>query len=418
MITFKIEYSTTQAKQIANIQREQNRCVGKAYQFLKSKPSQREITQYLNAQNCNIDSWFIQSSVYEAKGMLKADTELGKFRVFGGKKNRIKYDSGEIDRDAYLKRKLFPIISIGEAPQRGNRKFEIHSENNQIIFKPFKGMKIELNIPHLRDKRFKQLQSIQRLMEEKLQPVTFKLDSKYIYISYGEIKLRKSKGRNIAGIDLNPNWIGVTIITPEQEIIWARNFDISQLKNPNKQIHELSEIAKSLTKQFMHFNVKRCVMEKLTIKSKDHKNGKNYNKLVNNKWNRNDFIHFIRKRCNMYGIIFKETNPAYSSIIGNFLNRSLVDPCAAAKELARRGIKDSLQPYDEGFYPDLPKQEHLPVQLAQAVQKVSDWKELGHEIKNSKLRYRISADSAVFQTFQHRCSLVRSSDGIVCGYTN
>ena len=72
MQTIKLPYSTNDIYLIHQIQVAQNRLIGKCYQFLKSEPTQKETTHYLNQQETELDSWFKQSTVYESRGMFAA----------------------------------------------------------------------------------------------------------------------------------------------------------------------------------------------------------------------------------------------------------------------------------------------------------------------------------------------------------
>jgi len=179
MITIKLPYKTTDENKakILEIQKEQNRLFGKAYQFQKTNPTQKEMTCYLNQQNSTLDSWFIQSAFYEGKAWLKADLETYEdklsdwearkrkaisfkttkkaaiknkklkqkpslFRVFGGNKLRKDYNLGKISKDQYQKDKLAPISVVGESSKNGNRKFCLQIEKSMVIFKPLCGLKI------------------------------------------------------------------------------------------------------------------------------------------------------------------------------------------------------------------------------------------------------------------------------------
>lgn len=422
MKTIKLPYFTD-SEIIGSLQKEQNRIVGKIYQFIKQQRTQKEITQYTNSLDSSLDSWFLQSALYEAKAMIKADKELFKirlaeweenkskrkpklYRLFGGKKNRLLYDSKQITKDEYKQNKLFPLISIGQALSKGNRKFKIDLDNNKIIFKVNRNNHILLSLPKLRNNKQKELRILEELQNNKSVPITYKLDQHFIYISYEEQCIEKINGINHAGIDLNPNYIGFTINNKNNETVYSRLYKIKDLVDADKQRYELSIIAKQIIKLCQHYKVKNFTIEKLSIKSKNHNKGKTYNKNVNNKWNRKDFTHFIRSRCKIYGIGFKEVNPAYSSIIGNLLYNNLIDACASAKEISRRGISDQ-------FYPALPDTNEINPLLADLLSKCQTWKEIGQKLKNSKMRYRISAEKAVFQSFISCKSLVYTAKGFV-----
>ena len=61
---------------ITYLQFDFTRVVGKLYQKLKSKLTQKEATTYLNSLGTNLDSWFMQSAYYEAKALLDSSDQL------------------------------------------------------------------------------------------------------------------------------------------------------------------------------------------------------------------------------------------------------------------------------------------------------------------------------------------------------
>lgn len=453
MITIKLPYKTTDENKakILEIQKEQNRLFGKAYQFQKSNPTQKEMTEYLNHQNSTLDSWFIQSAFYEGNAWLKADLETYEdrlnewkkrktiaskdkttkksiiqnkklkqkptmFRVFGGKKLRKEYDSGKITKEIYQNEKMAPISVVGESAQKGNRKFSLRIEKNHIIFKPFCGLKIELVLPNLRNNYQNLLIELQTLAETKQIPYSVKLDSEFIYISHEKlIKENKFLQINTLALDLNPNYVGLSVQNPSQEIIFTKLFDISCLTNSNKQNYELSIIAKYTVNISKHFNCKNLAVEDLKVKSKQHGKGKIFNRNVNNKWNRNLFIQFVAKRCKLVGVKFIEVAAYYSSIIGNMTHRKFADPVASSLEIGRRVLQCATKQKDDNFYPDVSIGNNFVHQLAGQKEIFSNWNEVGIFLKkNPELRYRVPLPSReCFQAFINKKSLVTTCDGVV-----
>ena len=254
MQTIKLPYttSTENSEEIWKMQADQSRLIGKAYQFLKSGADQKEMTAFLNLQETELDSWMKQSALYDARGMLKADEERGKCRLFGGHKNLKQYQNGEISQEQFRKRRVMSLFIVGEASQRGNRKFEIDMGRNLVIFKPQSGVKIELNLPNVRKNYQKLLENLQVLAELKQIPFTVRLDQEYIYITFEPPQAVQTQGKNVLGIDLNPNWIGISIQTPSKTVLFSRAYDISCLTNSDKQKHELAEIAKEIQVLSLH----------------------------------------------------------------------------------------------------------------------------------------------------------------------
>ena len=147
------------------------------------------------------------------------------------------------------------------------------------------------------------------------------------------------------------------------------------------------------------------------MKSSDKELGKHYNKLVNNSWNRNQFINNLTKRCNIFNIKLLKVKPEYSSFIGNFLYRSLnlPDMILASIELGRRGYefynqyitkikhqkKNIVQP-DIKLFNDLiiKSLEEFNIQREQ----FKDLVEIYYFLKKSKCKYRLSIDQFDLKT--------------------
>lgn len=213
----------------------------------------------------------------------------------------------------------------GEMLKSGNRLFNLDiTDNNQIIFKLNKTTHIKLNLPELRNNYKRELYKLEELNDIKQGVIGYtysvKLDKKHIYISYESFKNEEVKVLNVEryiGIDLNPNEI-VLSIKEGDKILEVRKYVLNIKENDSNKIkHELFEICKKIANLFKSYNCKYIFVEDLTIKSKDHKKGKTFNRNVNNRWIRTDFINNLEKRISIIsGKLFK-INPAYSSFIGN-----------------------------------------------------------------------------------------------------
>lgn len=155
MITIKlpIYLSEEDKKIIKEIQNQQNIVIKAAHSMLTRKNlNQKDIRNEFKNYNLGtyMDSWFIQSGIYKGLELFANDKskKVKTKRIFGGKANLKKYLNGKISKQEYKDNKLFKIISIGEAPQKGNRKITLLS--NKIIFKSNKSTKIDISLPSLR----------------------------------------------------------------------------------------------------------------------------------------------------------------------------------------------------------------------------------------------------------------------------
>ena len=200
-------------------------------------------------------------------------------------------------------------------------------------------------------------------------PITYKLSTEYIYISFEEDKLykdefdfKKIKDRYCA-LDLNPNYIGYSIIdwksSNEYKIIDSGIYSFKELNDlyfdlkgtnssnkkkiwlNNKCNYEIIEVAKNLINKCCYYKVENFIVEDLNIKVCDRNKGKNYNRLCNNTWIRNKFLNNIQKRCKIFNINYLEVKPEYSSFIGNIIFRhlNLPDQVLSSIEISRRGFE-------------------------------------------------------------------------------
>ena len=145
-------------------------------------------------------------------------------------------------------------------------------------------------------------------------------------------------------------------------------------------------------------------LEELDIKSKDTTRGKNYNKLVNNVWNRNKLINNIKKRCDIYSIRVILAKPNYSSFVGNFLFRDLKlpDMTLASIEIGRRCYEFKTQYIDKTkdkrkniILPDVDDFNDRYIKSLEEFNipgEIKDLVKIYYFLKKSKSRYRLSLD--------------------------
>ena len=317
--------------------------------------------------------------------------------VFGNKKllqevtkfsysNPIKYE--EKLKEFQNKRNSYPICSIGEAPQKSNRKYGFDFENKSLIFKPNKDTKIKLEF-NCSKKQYFHLCLLQKKIGE--MPITILLDNKFVYIVFDEEKLfgyefdeknckldlkshplserkkiyhkwfkeqleRKHQNKiskRYASVDLNPEFIGFVIKDKDSnKIILKRCYDLhrlntslklsskdkKQLKQNNKRKYEICQIWKQIFDLCVHYKVGNFVIEDLNFKKEiiNFRNKKS-NKKVKSLWYKTLTINLIEKYCKSLGIEKIEINPAYSSFVGNLVYEYF-DPISSALEICRRGM--------------------------------------------------------------------------------
>ena len=397
-----------------------------AFNRFQDGMDEKEVRSYCNAK-FNHNSWFIQSAIKEGAALYKLNGN--KHILFGGKNNLRQYMRGLIDKATFKYRRMFPIGIQGEKRCKGNRLFSFDLDNQRIIYNPNKERHVEINFLPMRKKIANDLSLVQDLAEHNKITVSVKMSDKYVWLTYDETLIRderykKLQSRRVLGIDMNPNYIGMSIIefnkNDEFKVLRKQVFDLSKLTISsvkastnaaskyltNKLKHETIAITHEISKLVDVWKCKTIAIEDLSIKPSDKKKGTHFNKLCNNKWERRLFVNKLKMLANLHKYELVEVTPAYSSIVGNFAygNENTPDMVAASIEIARRAYKK----FDKGwFYPRFNIQ-FRDEQWKQTLGSVETWKELFSKIKEKGLKYRFLlhdyVQNAVFsKNYMQKC---------------
>ena len=354
----------------------------------------------------------------------------------------------------YQAKRILPINHIGETYRpNSNRFFNFDFNNNEIIYKPNRKIKIKINYKISKNYQNYLLQ-LQNIKELKIQPISIKLTSNYIVLTFDEAKLNgysfdkkgffeerqkhdnkkqvfidfknqqketmlKDKLKNrYCGIDLNPEYIGVSILDKQHDngkfkIIDKFCFNLSNLLEKsnnsssneiskyinNKRKYEIGIIYKQLFKIIKHYKVSHFVIEDLNFKSK--LTNKEANRKTRNVWNLNYQQNLMQKHCNINGIELIKINPCYSSFIGN-ISYNYFDPVNAAIEICRRGLNKFKK--GNNFYPIITNTiiDTMIQRFGLDVQVIKDcknWIQLYKLFKQTKLKYRWQLNDTKFSCF-------------------
>lgn len=152
----------------------------------------------------------------------------------------LRFQKGLISKEELKASRDNGILSEGEMNQKGNRLFQIDVANLKFIYKRKCKEHYDLCIVEkLNDKRKMILQKIQLLMSEKKIPVAIRLKKDKVYLTYDEKIVEKEKQfkglfqNRILGIDLNPNYFGISILEFNQK----DNFKVL-----HKEVIDLTEL--------------------------------------------------------------------------------------------------------------------------------------------------------------------------------
>lgn len=380
--------------------RQQSIVIRSAYNDLRKGKSVKELEQSYKLKNNidDLDSWFIRCGILKGKSLKHNDKV-----VFGGKYNFIKYLKGKLTKEQLKEKRTCSLDIQGEKHYGGNRKFELDIENSRILFKPRKGCKIYLQLPKIRRKWREELQFVQdNSICFSVRLNQYKIEIMVDEAAFRATDYRPVKGRTL-GIDLNPDYIGYSITDFEdgkETIITKGCYETTALNRKsgftsshkkskylaNKRKFEIVQTVKEIVKTAKHFRVETVSIEDLNLKSKDFGNKPTSRK--NNLWQRRLIADKLRMDCKVAGIKFVEVNPAYSTVVGNFVHSDF-DPISSSREIARRGYYK----YVKGkFYPSLELVKHQWKEMV--TNDIHSWKDLYLKAKTLDIRYRVPLDKS------------------------
>ncbi len=438
LITWKIKF--TCEFDLFDIINEYNKVLRFTYNRLteNSDLSTKELFAIQKTMNKSdlIGCHLCNSVIYDANAIIKHSDD-DKAIIFGGKKLFVKRCQHKIDKETFIHKRLVPLYSVGEANHTGNRLFTI-IDKDTILFKLNRNNHYELKLHNLGKNRNKQIKKLIDLQNNKAIAITYKLSEHFIYITFDYNKLvsnnYKVKENRVIAIDMNPNFIGWSVVDWKNEskyhLVASGNISIKPLNDYQnslkvasnnakskyikcKRHFETVEIAKQLAKLSKHYKCETFAIEDLNIESKDLNKGKKLNKTINNQWNRNLLFNQLKKLINCSSTTFVPVKCQYSSYIGNLLYRQehLPDECLASIEIGRRGFEYSTQyifkrrlQQKNVIFPniDLVKNQ-LSISLEEIgidVPKLNNWKDICSEVKKSKKKYRFSLENAI----EYHCS--------------
>ena len=175
----------------------------------------------------------------------------------------------------------------------------------------------------------------------------------------------KVKGR-VIGFDLNPGCIGIcvmdlkegkTTIVKQILLDWRILLKKIRLKSDDEmQLKHNMRLKNAIFTVFHHISIitKHYRPEKVIIENLDDVGGSldthEANRRSRNLWHRAITMRWFKKFCAENGILLEKIHACYTSFIGNIQYPDIADPCAAATEIARRGITRDIK---GSFYPTI-----------------------------------------------------------------
>ena len=384
---------------------------------VKEKDVRSQVNQLFKGK---LNSWLLQCAIKDGKAI--QESCCNKKVIFGGKSLYKRYLRKLITKEEFIKQRQLPISSQGEMLHKGNRMFDFHFDNQSLVFKISKDKHIDIQLGNIHRKLQKELNKLNELCYDKKATVSIRLNNEYIWITYDEklldnsMKFSELKDNRVMGLDLNPNYIGLSVIEFDKKdtfkVLYKQVFDLKVLTDKNisnnKRHYEIIKICHTINGLINYWKCKKLSIEDLNIKSCDKGQGKGFNRLCNNVWDRTLVTNKLLMLSNIYGYELVKVNPAYSSFIGNLVygNSDTPDMIAASIEIARRGYKK----YEKKWFYPVFNVERLDEQWKQTLTGVKDWKNAFLKIKNSKVKYRVLLNditqNAVFSKFNRKSKIM------------
>lgn len=347
------------------------------------------------------DAWLLHCATLEGMDLRRARPD-GRM-VFGTRASLERRQKGLIGQETWRRMRLRPLCSRGDRLYKGNRHFRLSADGQSCIFRMY-GRSVLLDLTIMKGLAGKVLRQVALLASEKKINVMFRLDDEKIHVTFDpedlpdhpqrRLPVRPLAGRCL-GIDLNPNWIGMAVAAnlDDPSILSATSLlehalvklDLPIDASPELVRETLAAVADRAIGLARKHRCGTIVLEKGLGKLRSRGKNRSLNRLLNY-WARTIFVQMLTRRARLAGIQVIEVWGGYSSTIGN-LAYEAPDACAAACEIARRGIarlakaKDVLPVYEEGCVSRLWKNGEVPAEL-------KSWRDAHRSIKAAKIGYR------------------------------
>ncbi|MGU3656171.1 hypothetical protein [Methylobacterium fujisawaense] len=372
---------------------------------------QKELRDLVKARFARLriaDAWLLHCATLEGMDLrrIRPDGSL----VFGGRPQLERRRKGLIDREAWSKARLRPMCSRGDATQLGNRHFRLAPDAATCTLSVY-GRPVVLQLAAMRGKAGAILRQVAGLAADKALNLTFRLDDKHLHVTLDPADLPAHPERlapvpvvagRALGIDLNPDWIGLSVVevAPEADAGDLSAADLLdhrliRLAVPSAAgAEQVREILAAATGQALAlaraWGCAEAVLEKGLGKLRSAGCNRRLNRLLNH-WARRVFGAMLARRAGLADMAVREVWGGYSTTIGN-MAFPVPDACASAAEIARRGlaaargIKDVLPSCTHEVVSGLWKDRGWPI--AALPQRACGWADVHRGIKAAALGVR------------------------------
>ncbi len=269
--------------------------------------------------------------------------------VFGGKKNLHLYQQGKISKDEWTKRRDNGIYCVGERNKGGNSNLRLHYDHLTYTFtfsmlldrgRRNERLRAFLYIPT----KYKTLFRLLAQGEEKYTVrvlYSTKRTSCRVLVTIDHTTDVISNNNGMAGIDLNPSGIAITLVYPNGNYRCSKWFFCPELVYARKEKRDwlIGNLVKKALNWISSYQLNTLTLENLTF-YKQFGSNKKFNRIKAN-FVHKKIIQTIQAQAIKQKITIKSINPAYTSILGKIKYQrcyGLNAHQAAALVIARRGL--------------------------------------------------------------------------------
>lgn len=395
------------------------------------------------------DAWLLHCATRE--GLTKRKIRPDGRMVFGGRRNLGRRRDGLIGPEEWKAFRLLPLVSLGDRTFSGNRHFRLAPDGLTCVVRVY-GRAVTLRLAEMHGKWGVLTRQVAALAAAGEINLTFRLGRK-LEVTFDPMDLRKlppgktlreaksadggpkrgrkskGDGANLGGtwpanvprpvhpewrdpvtarpgralgVDLNPNWIGLSVIEnlgdatrlSETRIVDHALIQIGLPKDASDET--MREVLAAACSRAIGLARKHgaglIALEKGLGKLRSSGRNRSLNRLING-WARTVFAAMLARKARLAGLVVIEVWGAYSTTLGN-LAFEAPDACASAGEIARRGLALSsgmkellpaFEPWVTGLrWKDVP----LPESVHPDSTSARGWGELHRSIKAAKLGVR------------------------------
>ena len=452
MQTLSIPYACApdDAVFLERLRRIQSAAIRTAYANAEGR-SETDLRDLVKARHsgAEADAWLLHCATREglAKRKIRPDGRM----VFGGRKNLTRRRDGLIGPEEWKAFRLQPLTSLGDRIYAGNRHFRLAPDGLTCVLRVY-GRAVTLRLVQMHGKWGTLIRQVAALAAAGEINLTFRLGRK-LEVTFDPMDLRKlppgrtlreakaadggaRRGRPASsdkpqvgrswpadvprpvhpewrdsvairhgralGIDLNPNWIGLSVIENRNDashLSETRMVDHALVRlglppgTSDEAMREtLAAVCARVIGMARNHGADLIVLEKGLGKLRSSGRNRSLNRLING-WCRTVFAAMLTRKARLAGLTVIEVWGGYSTTLGN-LAFEAPDACASACEVARRGlalssgVKELLPAFEPGVVHRRWKDDELPESIRPDSTSARGWGELHRLIKAAKLGVR------------------------------